>query len=91
LSDTHHYTDPGEAARTLQARQADVANWREHHPETEPLSVAAVLADQAANRSRVDPTFAAAWSLLSGGFAVLPCDPAAGHSPAPSRYATPAP
>jgi hypothetical protein len=68
---------PEEAARRQAARQIDLDSWRDGHPDAEPpQSVAAVLEDQARNRSQLDRAFAAAWSLLSGGYAVLACNPA---------------
>jgi hypothetical protein len=57
-----------------EARQIDLDSWRAGNPDGEPVSVAQVLADQAAHRSRVDASFGSAWSLLSGGFAVVPCN-----------------
>jgi len=71
-----HYDDAAEAARALAARQEDLANWRSHHPDQTPPSVAEVLDDQARNRSQLDRPFASAWSLLSGGYRVLACNPA---------------
>ena len=67
---------PDEARQRQEARQVDLDSWRAGNPDGEPVSVAQVLADQAANRSRIDPAFGAAWSLLSGGFAVVPCNQA---------------
>jgi hypothetical protein len=66
---------PDEARQAQEARQVDLDTWRDGHPDTEPRSVAQVLDDQARNRSQLDPPFAAAWSLVSAGFAVVPCNP----------------
>jgi hypothetical protein len=72
-----HYDDSAEAARALAARRDDIDSWRSTHPDAEvPPSVAEVLDDQARNRSQLDRPFAAAWSLLSGGYRVLACNPA---------------
>jgi hypothetical protein len=67
---------PDEARQRQEARQVDLDTYRQGHPDSEPIpSADQALAGQATNRSRLDPAFGAAWSLLSGGFAVLACDP----------------
>jgi hypothetical protein len=68
---------PEEGVRRQAARQIDLDSWRRGHPDAEPLpSPEAVLEDQARNRSRLDPAFGAAWSLLVAGFKPLPLNAA---------------
>jgi hypothetical protein len=79
---------PEDVRRQQAARQTDLHSWRANNPDAERLpSPEQVLEDQARNRSQVQPRFAAAWSLLAAGFAVLPCNqagrPLAGAEPVP--------